>query len=343
MKNLSKISWQVGELEYRAEPSLSYSLIAKYAREGFSCLENLDEKISTPSLEFGSAVDTILTGTEEEFKQKFYITNVPKPTGKIADIINNLFLLYQNDYPSVNNMPDELILSKCDEFDYYKNKKDDSRIALIKEKGTSYYYQLQDSKNKIILDSGTYEEVMQAVNSIKLNNTTNKYFSKDIVEFDGIEKFYQLKFRSTIDNIPYKVMLDIIVVDHRNKEIYLCDLKTTSKPEYLFYESFVKWNYDIQSRIYTKVVKDNISKDNYFKDFTIQPFRFIVVNRYNPNPLVWQFDNNDDLTLEYNLIKLKNPFELGKELHYYISNNSKLPKEINVNKTNSIEKWLMKM
>ena len=72
-KSLYDISWQVTEEEYRADKALSYSTLAKFKRSGFNGLNNLFDKVETPSLTFGSAVDSIITGGEEEFNERFFV------------------------------------------------------------------------------------------------------------------------------------------------------------------------------------------------------------------------------------------------------------------------------
>ena len=64
-KSLYDISWKVDEPTYRADPALSYSTLARYEREGFNNLDKLFDRIETPSLVFGSCVDTLITGNEE--------------------------------------------------------------------------------------------------------------------------------------------------------------------------------------------------------------------------------------------------------------------------------------
>ena len=66
-KSLKDISWQVDELEYRADNSYSYSTLAKFDREGFEKLDSLFDRVESPSLLFGSCVDTLITGSQEDF------------------------------------------------------------------------------------------------------------------------------------------------------------------------------------------------------------------------------------------------------------------------------------
>ena len=52
MKEISDISWLVPEDVYRKDPALSYSTLARFNREGFNNIDNLFEKIESPSLTF---------------------------------------------------------------------------------------------------------------------------------------------------------------------------------------------------------------------------------------------------------------------------------------------------
>ena len=84
-------------------------------------------------------------------------------------------------------------------------------------------------------------------------------------------------------------MADLIVVDTEDKMIFPCDLKTSGHSEWNFQDSFVKWSYFIQARLYWRIIKDNLMRDNYFKDFELMDYRFIVVNKNTLTPLVWEF------------------------------------------------------
>ena len=59
-KSLYDISWKVSEPVYRADPALSYSTLSRYEREGFNNLDKLFDRLETPSLTFGSCVDTLI-------------------------------------------------------------------------------------------------------------------------------------------------------------------------------------------------------------------------------------------------------------------------------------------
>ena len=74
-KSLKDISWQVDEETYRADEAYSYSTIAKFHREGFEKLSSLYDKVDSPSLLFGSMVDTLLTDGQEAFDNRLMSVN----------------------------------------------------------------------------------------------------------------------------------------------------------------------------------------------------------------------------------------------------------------------------
>ena len=101
MKSLYDISWQVSEKEYRADPALSYSTLARYEREGFNNLDKLFDRLETPSLTFGSAVDSIITGGQEEFDERFMVAEFPPTPDSITKMVKSLFSQYGDSYRSL--------------------------------------------------------------------------------------------------------------------------------------------------------------------------------------------------------------------------------------------------
>ena len=61
-------------------------------------------------------------------------------------------------------------------------------------------------------------------------------------------------------------MADLIIIDHNNKLIIPCDLKTSSKDEYNFHHSFIDWSYFEQAQLYWYIIRQNLDKDEYFKE-----------------------------------------------------------------------------
>ena len=78
MKSLKTISWNVSEETYRQDSALSYSTLAKYERGGFNSLPTLFDKVESPSLLFGSMVDTLLTDGQDAFNERFFVADFPE-------------------------------------------------------------------------------------------------------------------------------------------------------------------------------------------------------------------------------------------------------------------------
>ena len=344
MKSLRDISWQVSEEEYRADPALSYSTLARYEREGFNNLDKLFDRIETPSLTFGSAVDSIITGGQEEFDERFMVAEFPSTPDSITKIVKSLFSQYGDSYRSLITIPDDAIIKETECQSYQMNWKPETRAKVIKEKGADYYNLLFIAGSRTILDTQTYQDVCNAVRALKESKSTQFYFAEDNPFEPNIERLYQLKFKGEFGGITYRNMADLIIVNHKEKWVKPVDLKTSSHTEWDFYKSLVDWRYDIQARLYWAIIRQNMDKDEYFKDFKLLDYDFIVVNKRILTPLVWncpftraqgtlKFGKNDQ-------IEMRSPFVIGEELNYYLTSRPKVPIGISETGPNDLRKYL---
>lgn len=346
-KSLKDISWDVDEPTYRADSALSYSTLARYEREGFNGLSHLFDKLDTSSLTFGSAVDSIITGGLEEFNSRFMTAEFPPLPDSIVNIVKILFNKYGDTNRTLESIPDDNVLEIVDLNNYQSKWRPITRVNNIKEKGAEYYNLLFIAGDKTILDRFTYNNVMSAVDALKTSDATKFYFENDNPFDKDIERLYQLKFKGTFNGINYRNMADLIIVDHKNKVVIPCDLKTSSHMEWDFHKSFVDWKYDIQARLYWAIIRQNMDKDPYFKDFELLNYRFIVVNWRTLCPLVWDYTYtthlNEDLVFgAKNEITFRSPLKIGEELAYYLSSSPTVPKGITTSGNNNIVEWLNK-
>ena len=85
----------------------------------------------------------------------------------------------------------------------------------------------------------------------------------------------------------------------------------------------------------------NMDKDDYFKDFDLAAYRFIVVNNIDkPTPLVWNFRQTmASGPIQVGYKKLRDPEVIGSELSYYLKENPNVPLGIDANRPNNIESW----
>ena len=342
-KSLEDISWKVTEEVYRKDPSLSYSTLARYEREGFNNLDKLFDRVESPSLTFGSAVDTLITGSEEEFNDKFMVAQLDNTlSDTLITITNRLFDRWKDTYNNIKDIPEDKVIETIQDISWNNHWLPKTRVTKIKGDCAAYYKLLYLSEGKTILSTYVYQDVINAVDKLKSADSTKFYFEQNNVFDNSIERFYQLKFKATFNNVDYRCMADEILVLHDYKTIIPIDLKTSYKPEWDFYKSFIEWLYPIQSRLYWRIIRNNMDKDPYFKDFKLANYRFIVINKKTLVPLVWEFESTQkigDITTKEGLV-LRDPFVIGEELKEYLTNKPIVPKGIELIKPNKLEDWI---
>ena len=347
MKTLYDISWKVDEATYRADSALSQSTLGRFDEEGFSNLDKLFDKIETPSLTFGSAVDAIITGGMDEFNSRFVVVDYKMPSESVAKIVKNLFDKWHTSCRTIYSITDEAINEETILANYGQNWRMQTRVEDIRKKGNEYYDALQASQDKTALDNNTYNDVLLAVDALKTSYSTSFYFQANNPFEPNIHREYQLKFKNNFNGVDFRGMMDLVIVNHEKKTIYPCDLKTTGHPEWDFYRSFIKYHYSCQARLYYRLLEAAVKEDEYFKDFTIANYLFIVVNRKTLTPLVWEYpDTKKYGSLYYGKnkqIEIKDPFDLGKELNHYLTVKPKVPNNIDMLGENNLNAWLNEM
>lgn len=293
-KSLKDLALNITEEEYRADPALSYSKLSQFFKNGPKALIS-NEKIDTPSLRFGSLVDTILTAPEE-FDDRFYVADIDKFSDSIRLIVE---LLHQGcpEAETIDDCVEQYMIDTLNTVGYQSNWKDDTRTKKIKDAGADYFTVLKYSTGKIVISPQEFSEAQQCVQTLRTHPFTYQIFECDEDE----EIFYQLKFKGNVFDIDMRCMFDILKINHKEKWIRPIDLKTTGKNEEEFEKSYLDWNYWIQQNSYSEILFQTIKKDEYFKDFQILPFQFCVINKNNLTPLIWQGDIN--FVNEYSLSK----------------------------------------
>jgi hypothetical protein len=310
-KSLKDISWDVDEPTYRADSSLSHSLLSAYARGGHKALRETyyeKKKLSTTALSFGSLLDTIIT-SPGEFDKLYLVSDLEVPSEKMKEVVDKLFTLYPAE-PSLVTVSYEAILGAFDE-SFNNNWKPDTKVKDVIEKGNPYFKLLATKGDRTIVSKNDYLNALDCQEALCTNPYTCFIFAN---ANPNVEVFYQLKFKISMDGEDplawqkelmegntYRVMLDIVLVDHERKTITPIDLKTTSKDEESFDQSIVEYRYDLQASSYQDVLWSILQTDEYYKNYELNPFYFVCVNRAHKKPVLWEFNHvpsNVD-TLQY--------------------------------------------
>lgn len=359
MKNFKDICWNVDEPEYRKDPAYSYSTLARYERDGYEELNHLFDKISTPSLQFGSVVDCILTDGEEEFRKKYAIVTLgPDMKDKDKEVCDDLVSLYGSKYPIIELIPESDILSVIKAHSYQPNWKEETRIKVVVQRCQGYYISANSARGKEIISDDVYNRATKLVKALRESPSTKYYFGDEIQE--NVERVFQAKFKGQIEcrsdkfdtpkMLDFRCMADLIIIDHNKKLIIPCDLKTTGHSETIFYDSFDKWSYQIQARLYWRLIRNTLDEDDFYKDYELGDYMFIVGNVYRCKPLVWKFTNPQE---EGKIVLGNREFrdfrEIAYELDYYLqykNDNGTWPEKIEIkggeNEYNDLRDWLSK-
>lgn len=298
VKEINELSWDVDEITYRKLEAISYSTISTFCRDGLKGLQYLGVSKDSASLRYGSLVDTLLT-EEHNINNKFKIIDFKIPSDLILKILTRIAENTKYTINDLNKIDEKTLITCINEIGYgADNWKDQTKINKIIDEGNQYFHLLVSNTDKIILSVIDLNFAKQSVKILK-NNEFTKYLFEDN-PFTKCKTYFQLKFKHIYKGVLLKCMFDIIYIDYENKIIYPIDLKTTSKNESEFEDSFLSWRYDIQATMYSFILREIISQDDYFKDFTVAPFKFLVINKYNNTPLFWKY--NESVNFEQNYI-----------------------------------------
>lgn len=279
--------------KYREVDALNQSDLKKLLLGMDKFLDNKEVKMTNPMI-IGNAVDTILTGEEEDFENNFYLLNYPKPTDSISSILEETFnRVISLNVPSTDlednlDILKEVIIS----YEYQSNWKLETRINKILEH-TGYYKDLQNSLGKIILSEEQKSIIDNIVDSLKNNIITSSYFDRKLyAENTSWDMYLQLPIYWEYKGVNCKGLLDIVIVkkDKSGKieRIIPIDLKVVMDKTLSFLNNAKTGRYDIQAAFYTlgllssKDIPFEVNKENLLN------FRFVVESVDTGNPIVYE-------------------------------------------------------
>ena len=291
------------EQAYRESPSISQSgLKLLMSCVGVYNNSEPEDKYYSEKEHFiiGNGVDTMITMGKEVFQKEYYVSTLEnKPSASIMSIVQEVYDIESKKYPKLSPLDfsdergKEIILEIAERQDFQRKWKDETKYNKIVEQGQWYWNDLVASKGKQILSLEQHEKIVNIVTSLFINNYTSKYFE----DTQDIDIYYQLplyfKCLSDNKNINCKALLDMVIVNHRNKTIQPIDIKTMGDYTINFPTSFFRRRYDIQAAFYTEAIMSSDRLNEYSK-YTILPFKFIVESTIDIGiPLV--FTCSDDI------------------------------------------------
>lgn len=309
--NFSDIFWKVDESTYRSDTAISYSDISQYMQIGKDIVNHFREKKSSYGLSLGTVLDCLITEGIQTFSEKYLLTDF-NPENKGEQLVESIF-----NYIAAPTLKDAVkdsgVVQMITDSSYYPNRNLESRLAAL-FKIEKYWDDLVKAAkdHKQIISSSLYDEANELVDKLKSNTLTNNLLFAEVEEG---ETFNQPKLETIIDGIKFRCMIDRLIVDHNKKRIFMIDLKYTSSSLDAFLDSYVHWNYQIQTRLYRSILREKL-KGTEFSDYEIKDYIYVVVNKEDAMAFSIKIPNGDiiykaESGKEY---YFPDPIRLGAEL-----------------------------
>jgi hypothetical protein len=229
----------------------------------------------------------------ENLNNKFNVVPGKAPSDSVRKILKNMSLY--TDAVKLADVDDKVILDSLIEFNLYQSlKADEARIAKVRTLDNEPYWEFLSNTNVDVVDQDTLLKCTEQAEFIKSNSDVMAIFEEVSTDFDldPIETHAEKYLNCTLSKMPFGLhgYIDYYKVNHDEKLITICDLKTTGKTIADFNDTVEFYNYWLQAAIYCKLVYEDISKsiDNV-DEYKIE-FKFVVIDKYNQ---VYTFEVTD--------------------------------------------------
>lgn len=183
-------------------------------------------------------------------------------------------------------------------------KTDQQRIDKIVTEGNINYYEfIKTKEEKDVLDQMTFDRCKESAELLKTNERVSKLLrlgNKDKKVKVYNEYAIQLE---ELNNYPFGLrgILDNLVIDHKEKIVYINDIKTSGKTLSEFKETVDYYNYWLQAGVYRLLISKMIP-EGYEVRFT-----FIVIDKYQQ---VYPFKVSNETLTEW-VSKTKNILDIA--------------------------------
>lgn len=256
--------------DYFKYPALSSSVIKDLYYDG-SALGKPRNVLPSLYMNLGSAVDILVT--QPERADDIVVLN-KIPSGNNKDMVE----LVLNDYEidDLEELTDDNITELYHAVGSNVNWSTKVKREKFIEKSKEYFDTIKQNKNKVILtpqldaQAKDISMVLQTSPYTRhlFNNTSDRYLI-----------YYQYKIKFLLDDLEFKAMFDLLVIDTIEQVITVYDLKIGGNP---FLKSFYTFKWYYQAVLYQIGLKFLLEqKPDLFATYLINDFTFIYVNTNN--------------------------------------------------------------
>lgn len=298
----------------------SYSSIKTFAqdRKKYYKLFFLHEEVKedeTAASVIGRVVDCLLF-EPELFDDRFYLSACANsPTGLMLEFVEALYTHTKastNEDGEVDKSFEELSRAAYTDSGF-KIKYEAVIQKFIGSDAEIYYNEIRNVRTKglTVITANDVANAERIVEELKNNSVTSGILN--LVDSDRYTVLKQFKIEGfEIDGFPLKSMIDLVIIDHKEKIIQIFDLKCVWAVENFLDEYYLYRRAYLQAYIYWRAIlnsEDIFSFDH--SDYEVLYPKFIVCDSINYyNPLIYTL-NEQDMTDAYEGFEYKGRQYIG--------------------------------
>lgn len=276
----------ISEKQYRGlKDRLSYSSLktfdndrAKFYRE-FVLGDKREESESASTL-MGSLVHCLLA--QQKVEDKFHLLSAVEPKGQMKELVDALFRRTlkgmvdgQQTEKFITLFSDAVQEVKFDGAGKevaFKGKDMEKILSMFEGTDAEIYYkELMLTIGKSVVTVNLITKAEQMVEKLRGHSYTHEYANARSSQ--GIDVFNELPILFEVGGVPYKSMLDKVIVNHEEKTITSLDWKTSwdnEEPQ----RAYLKFGYYLQAALYHEALNIWATEHN-LQDYGIIPMKYI--------------------------------------------------------------------
>lgn len=245
-------------------------------------------KDKSDAMIFGDLLDCLVL-VPHEFDERFIKADVAPPSGQMLEFVKYYF----EREVDITDGATELTKEEAQEIAHeaynkvgFKRDSFAKVLERFKTEALDYYKLLRKSVGKTIVSSELVDKAEELKTVLLEDEYIGPILSAQTNEKQTVFRQMPLVQDTDIDNVKLKGLLDMVVVDHENKEIHLYDLKTCSD---YFPSSFTTYRYDIQMTFYAGLLATWAEENGYIEDYElIMPVFIVADTSGNEQHTLWE-------------------------------------------------------
>jgi len=276
---------QISEKEYRSlKDRLSYSALKTFdadRRKFYNefILGNPKEDKESSATIMGSIVHWLLAG--EKFDDKFHLFEAVEPVGQMKDLADALYKrslkgmvdgVQTHDFINIfEDAAKSVKLDKDEKEIAFKGKDIPKMLEMFKGSSAEFYYEEKLKAVGKIVVTATLAGLAEAlVEKLRRHAYTNRLVN---AKTQNTDVFNEVSILFEVNGVPYKSLVDRLIVDHTKKTIQPVDWKTSWDNEDPT-RAYLKFGYYLQAGLYDFAIK-KWKNEHELTDYAVLPMLFV--------------------------------------------------------------------